>query len=467
MLKRSIFPLLVFLMFTTQVAIAQPPGIRRWSGNTANRQSQGFNQGDPLVLTWSIAPDRTTLTNGTGSDLVSFLDGIYGGGFDDYQPILQSAIGRWGELSGLTLEFEPNDDGRRFSSRFFRASGSLGVRGDIRFGGRLIDGDGGVLAFASFPTDGDVTVDTDDNFYSNLSNNSLRLRNVIAHEFGHALGFFSVAGHVVSSDTRQLLEPSIDLSFDGPQYHDILSVQRGYGDILETGLGNDTASTATELGVLLSGDSVVLGEAAHRTGTSALFTAKPTRLFIQPDEVDFISIDDQTDRDVFSFTVVEAGSVSVVLDTLGESYMAGGQDQDDQILFDTSKRVNLTLELLATDGQTVLATSDSGDFGDDEILSSVELDAGTYFVRISGVDNPDRISLDTQFYGLSVAFEVFEPVTILGDVNLDGEVDFLDVGPFISIFATRDFQAEADINQDGQVDFLDVGPFITIFFPGE
>ena len=455
MLQRLILVLFVCLTFASQVAMAQPPGIRRWGGRTARPQAQGFRQGDPIVLTWSFAPDQTRLSNGDSSDLVSYLDEIYTGGFDEYQPILQSALGRWGEVSGLTVEFEPNDDGATLT--FNR--GITGVRGDVRFGGRFIDGNSGTLAQASFPTAGDVTVDTGDSFFFSTFSNSLRFRNVMAHEFGHALGFFSVAGHVVSSDTRQLLEPFASTRFDGPQYHDILSVQRGYGDIYETGLGNDTANNATELGLLLGGDSVVLGESAHRRGTSALFTAKPTGIEIQPNEIDFISIDDQSDTDVFSFTVDQNGSVSVVLDTLGESYQAGGQNQNNQILFDTSQRVDLALEVLGTDGQTVLASSDSGGFGDDEILSSITLDSsGTYFVRITGIDNPDDLTLDTQFYGLSVAFESM----LLGDTNFDSQVNFEDISQFIAILSVGGFLEEADVNQDGMVSFRDIGLFIDL-----
>ena len=51
---------------------------------------------------------------------------------------------------------------------------------------------------------------------------------------------------------------------------------------------------------------------------------------------------------------------------------------------------------------------------------------------------------------------------LLGDVNLDGEVDFLDISPFILILSTGDFQPEADIDESGSVDFLDISPFIII-----
>lgn len=51
---------------------------------------------------------------------------------------------------------------------------------------------------------------------------------------------------------------------------------------------------------------------------------------------------------------------------------------------------------------------------------------------------------------------------IVGDVNQDGNVDLLDVGPFVSLLSNGDFQAEADINGDGVVDLLDVGPFVDL-----
>ena len=50
----------------------------------------------------------------------------------------------------------------------------------------------------------------------------------------------------------------------------------------------------------------------------------------------------------------------------------------------------------------------------------------------------------------------------LGDINLDGSVDFLDIAPFITILSTGGFQNEADANQDGSVTFFDIAPFITL-----
>ena len=54
---------------------------------------------------------------------------------------------------------------------------------------------------------------------------------------------------------------------------------------------------------------------------------------------------------------------------------------------------------------------------------------------------------------------------VLGDVNQDGVVDFLDIRPFISLLTTGTFLAEGDIDGNGVVNFLDIGPFIGLLSP--
>ena len=51
---------------------------------------------------------------------------------------------------------------------------------------------------------------------------------------------------------------------------------------------------------------------------------------------------------------------------------------------------------------------------------------------------------------------------LLGDVNGDGEVNLLDVGPFVNAITSGVFVPEADINGDGIVNLLDVAPFIEL-----
>ena len=55
---------------------------------------------------------------------------------------------------------------------------------------------------------------------------------------------------------------------------------------------------------------------------------------------------------------------------------------------------------------------------------------------------------------------------LVGDVNCDGIVNLLDVGPFVEVLTNGKFNAKADINGDGQVNLLDVGPFVELLGGG-
>ena len=65
-----------------------------------------------------------------------------------------------------------------------------------------------------------------------------------------------------------------------------------------------------------------------------------------------------------------------------------------------------------------------------------------------------------------IAFDTVQTTSvneiIFGDINGDGNVDFSDISPFLSLLAAGGFQEEADINQSGMVDFSDLSPFISI-----
>ena len=77
-------------------------------------------------------------------------------------------------------------------------------------------------------------------------------------------------------------------------------------------------------------------------------------------------------------------------------------------------------------------------------------------------------SLDFGGFGIPIQVDVnyvatgVVPEPLLGDVNLDGNVDFLDIAPFILVLSDAGFQDEADIDRNGTVDFLDIAPFIML-----
>ena len=61
-----------------------------------------------------------------------------------------------------------------------------------------------------------------------------------------------------------------------------------------------------------------------------------------------------------------------------------------------------------------------------------------------------------------LAFGLVEEEVILGDANLDGTVNFLDISQFIQLLQLGEFRAEADINGDEMVTFADIAGFIAI-----
>jgi len=63
-------------------------------------------------------------------------------------------------------------------------------------------------------------------------------------------------------------------------------------------------------------------------------------------------------------------------------------------------------------------------------------------------------------------YTVTGATVLLGDVDLNGSVEFLDIAPLIAVLSNGVFQAEADCDESGEVDFLDISPFITILSGG-
>ncbi len=400
---------LIAAALMTSAAFAQTvPDIGRWNGGTAIAPANGHAMGNALTLTWGILRDGTATINdsngqssGIGSNMIAQFDATFGagpGGSDltlrPWFSTMNAVYSRWGEVSGLTFQYEANDDG---AAQTGGNGGILGTRADMRVGGRNYDGNGGVLAYNYFPNGGDMLVDTGDMANFGISSNSFRfLRNTLVHELGHGIG----QQHVNSSNRNVLMEPFIDTSFDGPQLHDILIANRGYGDKFEKtngGLGNDIQANATSLGSLNGGSSISIGNGARSAVVSRT-------------ETDFVTIDDQTDTDFYALTLNQDGVLNLTLEVLGDIYNVGPQGGS-QISFNTFQRSDLTLAVLNSGG-TVVASSNLTGLGGNEVISQL-LTAGTYAIRITGVDNADSIAVDTQFYGLTASLNaVPEPASM-------------------------------------------------------
>jgi len=93
---------------------------------------------------------------------------------------------------------------------------------------------------------------------------------------------------------------------------------------------------------------------------------------------------------------------------------------------------------------------------------------GSNFDTVVSADVAEiRLTSAGPLYGMY--FDNFEvqgfvdgPAVLLGDIDLNGIVDFLDIPAFIAVLTSGIFQAEADIDSSGGVDFLDIPAFIAI-----
>ena len=85
----------------------------------------------------------------------------------------------------------------------------------------------------------------------------------------------------------------------------------------------------------------------------------------------------------------------------------------------------------------------------------------TVRVRFTASDLDPGAVVEAAVDGVRIQ-QVFCEDVLHGDVNLDGEVNLLDVAPFVDALQSGQYQAEADVNKDGLVNLLDVQPFVDL-----
>ena len=359
----------------------------RW-GATALNPGGNSTQGEPTILTYSFPADGTTIPDGVGegtgvNGLNAFMDGIYGNRAT-WRAIYDQVFARWAELSGNTYILEPNDD----NVTLFNNPGVAGVRGDLRMGGKPIDGNSGILAYNFFPQNGDMVVDSPDTFYNNTGSQSLRLRNVLAHEHGHGMGQL----HVCPVEQNKLMEPFISVAYDGPRFDDILNAQRHYGDPLEP---NDSTGAATDLGSYSIGQSVQLGDTGPNNSNLT----------------DILSIDDNTDADVFLLTLNMSGSVTATVTPRGFTYIEGTQTSacNTGNNYDALNQKNLGIQVLDAAGAVLQTANDNGAGLAETVIANVP--AGAAYVRVfGGTENT------IQSYTLSISVD--QGVQLPADLTL-------------------------------------------------
>jgi hypothetical protein len=241
-------------------------------------------------------------------------------------------------------------------------TGGSATRGDVRIAMRPLDGVNGVLAFNSYPNDGDMVLDSSESWQS--SGNDYRfLRNIIMHEHGHGLGL----AHVCPIIQTKLMEPNYSGAFDGPQQDDLRGVHFRYGDVNEP---NNTAGTATAMGAVNAGQSFTVGTVPTPViGNGSL-----------------VSLTTDGDTDWYRFDPTATMLVSATVTPLGTTYDSADQSGSS---CPTGSPVNalaqadLAVAVVGSNGTTVISSATGGAAGIAETDASVLVPAGVpFYVKV-------------------------------------------------------------------------------------
>lgn len=124
--------------------------------------------------------------------------------------------------------------------------------------------------------------------------------------------------------------------------------------------------------------------------------------------------------------------------------------------------MDLVISHPVSDKMAVLSNYGFGDFpqlplqyaaGDGIICTAIS--------DLNGDFEPDIAAANPSSDDISIF--LYDATILLGDINLDGLVNLLDVTAFVAlIMDTNGYQCEGDLNRDGRSDLLDVRPFVAL-----
>jgi autotransporter-associated beta strand protein len=298
----------------------------------------------------------------------------------------------------VTYVYESHDDGVAFNNSS-SAWGELGVRGDVRLGGRSYTAGSSTLASNYYPNYGEMMINVNQvGYLHNAANDYRGFRNTLMHEAMHGLGI----RHVESSSSGFLIEPILSNAFDGPQLDDLLAIQRQYGDAYEKNGGNDVYTNAMLLGEVSPIEPASIGTLASST-------------VIPGNAVGFLSIDDNSDTDFFSFSLSSRLDVSLELAPQGATYQIGPEGGT-QSEYNSLALSDLSLALVGSNGTSILQTANENGAGAGETIVR-QLLPGTYYARVKGLDD------FTQLYQLGITASTPAANNLVWVGNLDQNWD--------------------------------------------
>lgn len=369
------------------------PGVRYIAGGSAWRLN-GLQIGPGVAsranLTFSFVTEGASY-DGQPSELGARITGTFGAGNEDLGfEFMRQAFAAWRKYTGISYS-EVGDDGAERVNDLPRTS----LRGDIRVGGSP-RGVPSFLANARYPNGGgDILFNTsywDAGALASTANSYRYLRNVLAHELGHAVGH----AHSVPCTNTKLMEPFIFTGQDMLLQDDIRAGQRNNGDRFAF---NTDALGAQDFGDLTSRS--ILERDLSTNGVSALQGA---------------------DRDWFRFTLTAARTVTITAQPRGASFSNGAQSTDcnSDLLstVDSLRAGNLAVTLYNSDGTAQIATASSAAAGNAETINAGTLQPGTYTVRVIDQGPNSTVNQFVQLYDLTIRVNSFRaPPQAIAGVN--------------------------------------------------
>ncbi len=346
-------------------------------------------------LTYSFPADNVTWGSGpSGPNVLNARLLTSFGNIDRGREWIRQSLATWRRYGGLDYT-EVADDNATMNFD----TGRVLSRGDIRIGAISQDGVFNVLAYNFFPSSGgDMVIDADDfatSSFNATASNFRFFRNTVAHEHGHGLGFF----HATPCNNTKLMEPSLSTDFDVVQIDERRGAGANYGDRFS---GNNSATNAVNFGTVNGPNRSIVLQHLSTNGTAGF---------------------NNSDEDWFRFTLTAATTVSIVVTPTGGVYANGQQTSGCNPAapptIDASAAGNLNIELRNSTGASVVSSAASAAAGAVETLTSVNLAAGTYTIRV--VDVGPNANQTIQLYDLTmfVGGTAFTPTGTAGNAAPD------------------------------------------------